>query len=66
MNVFINFFPYTRKNESILEKNKVSDKAGKMISENANSRSHVRKINEKIRRKLGRHTSYSLMQLPAK
>ena len=31
---------------------------------NANSRRHLRKINEKIRRKLGRHTSHSLMQLP--
>ena len=28
-------------------------------------RSHLRKINEEIRQKLGRHTSHSLMQLPA-
>ena len=31
MNVFINFDPYTRNIELILEKNKVSVKAGKMI-----------------------------------
>ena len=27
---------------------------------NANSRSHLRKINEKVRQKLGRHTFHSL------
>ena len=54
------------KSETILEKNKVSVKAGKMIKENANSRSALRKVNEKVRQKLGRHTSHSLMQLPAK
>ena len=48
------------------EKN-VSVKAGKMIrKKNANSRNDLRKIDEKMRQKLGRHTSHSLMQLPAK
>ena len=37
-----------------------------MIQEKRNSRSHLRKINEKIRQKLGRDTSYFLMQLPGK
>ena len=50
----------------MLERNKVSLKAGKMAKKNANSHSHLRKINEKITQKLGRHTSHSLMQLPAK
>ena len=41
-------------------------KLEKWSKKNANSRSHLRKINEKIRQELGRHTSHSLMQLPAK
>ena len=50
----------------MLDKKKVSLKAGKTAKKNANSRSHLRKINAKIRQKLGRHASHSLMQLPAK
>ena len=38
----------------------------KWTKKNGNSRSHLHKINEKIRQKLGRHTSHSLMQLPTK
>ena len=38
----------------------------KWSKKNANSSSHLRKINEKVRQKLGRHTYHSLMQLPAK
>ena len=56
-----------RKNESILEKKtKFQLKLVKRSKKNANSCSHLRKINEKITQKLGRHTSHSLMQLPAK
>ena len=35
----------------------------KWSKKNAKSRSHLRKINEKVRQKLGPHTSHSLMQL---
>ena len=52
------------KYESMLEKKKFQLKLVKWSKKNANSRSHLRKINE--RQKLGRHTSHSLMQLPAK
>ena len=38
----------------------------KWSKKNANSSSHFRKINEKVRQKLGRHTCHPLMQLPAK
>ena len=63
-----------RENESILAKNKVLVKVKtkfqlklvKWYKKNVDSRSHLHKINEKIRQKLGRHTSHSLMQLPAK
>ena len=52
-----------RKNESILE---FQLKLAKWYRKNANSRSHLHKINEEIRQKLGHHTSHSLMQVPAK
>ena len=46
---------------------KVWVEANKMIwKKNANSLSDMRKIDEKITQRLGRHTSHSLMQLPAK
>ena len=49
------------------EKNKVSVKTGKNdLRKNANSRSNLGKINEKIRQKFARQASHSLMQLPAK
>ena len=38
----------------------------KWSKKNANCSSHLRKINEKVRQKLGRHTYHSLTQLPAK
>ena len=41
-------------------------KVVKWSKKNANSSSHLRKINEKVRQKLGHHTHHSLMQLPAK
>ena len=47
-------------------KRKTKLKLVKWSKKNANSRSHLLKINEKIRQKLGRHTSHSLMELPAK
>lgn len=46
------------------EKQIFSQKVVKWSNKNTNSRSH--KINEKIWQKLGRHTSHSVMQLPAK
>ena len=48
------------------EKTKFQLKLVKWSKKDANSHSHLRKINEKIRQKLGRHKSHSLMQLPAK
>ena len=43
------------------EKTNVQLKLVKWSKKNANSRSHLRKINEKIRQKIGRHASHFLM-----
>ena len=56
----------TGKTNQYKRKTKFHVKQVKWSNKNANSRSHLRKINEKITQKLGRHTSHSLMQLPAK
>ena len=56
----------TGKTKQYYRKTKFQLKLVKWSKKNANSRSHLRKINEKIRKKLARHTSHSLMQLPAK